>query len=177
MIYTYTMNKILKVHMTSSGDSDLSEERDLMTIVSDDEIASAHEVFTSDSESDPEMASDDDDLEDVLALPLPFHDHLIAGHPDGEQFVALIPIHAIPFTAIPAEDLPFVDDLDHDVASPVMIVIDIPSNSDLQSDADSFDIVISSALFAAVLRVYLTGDDDDTMPIAPPSPTRQLPHL
>ncbi|MFS7912451.1 hypothetical protein Hanom_Chr02g00130101 [Helianthus anomalus] len=41
-----------------------------------------------------------------------------------------------------------------------MLVIDIPSDSDLESDANSFVSVISLAHFAAGLRVYPTGDDD-----------------
>ncbi|MFS7985878.1 hypothetical protein Hanom_Chr11g01003831 [Helianthus anomalus] len=52
-----------------------------------------------------------------------------------------------------------------------MFVVDVPSDSDLESDVDSFDLVISSALFAAELRVYPTGDDDDAMPVVPSTPT------
>ncbi|MFS7963051.1 hypothetical protein Hanom_Chr08g00733611 [Helianthus anomalus] len=169
----------------------------------------------SDSESDLEVASDDDDLDDfqpfalpdfgddvpfiddVLALPLPFHDQLIIGHPDGEHLVEPIPIHAIPFAAIPDEDWPFVDDLDDDVdvpvieverldddlrngevydpailelAYPVVFVIDISSDIDLESNAESLDLVTSSALFAVRLRAYPTADGDDAMSVAPSCP-------
>ncbi|MFS7962711.1 hypothetical protein Hanom_Chr08g00729791 [Helianthus anomalus] len=76
----------------------------------------------SDSESNPEMMSDDDDLDDfqpfalpdfgddvpfvddILALPLPIHDQLIIAHPDGERIVEPIPIYVIPLAVIPTED-------------------------------------------------------------------------
>ncbi|MFS7905616.1 hypothetical protein Hanom_Chr01g00049781 [Helianthus anomalus] len=191
------MDNILQVHMYSSERSGLSEEREPMMIVSEDEIASAPKVFTFDSETDPEMISDDDDLEDVLALPLPFPDQLIIEHPDGERLVEHIPIHAIPFAAIPAEDWPFVDGLDDDVdvpvievehldddlgdgevydlailelASPVVFVIDISSDTDLEFDEDSFESVTSLALLTAWLRARPTDDDDDAVSGAPSSP-------
>ncbi|KAJ0435296.1 hypothetical protein HanIR_Chr17g0891781 [Helianthus annuus] len=187
-----------------------------MLIVSDSEITPAPEVFISDSETDPELMSDDDDpddfqpfalldfgddipfVDDVLALPLPIHDQLIIGHPDGEHIIEPIPILAIPLTAIPAEDWPFVvldedidvpvievdhidDDLGDgevydisilDVASPVVSVIDISSDSDPDSVADSFEFVTCSALLAARLGAYPTDDDDDAMSIPPSSPIR-----
>ncbi|MFS7946251.1 hypothetical protein Hanom_Chr06g00533811 [Helianthus anomalus] len=142
-----------------------------MTIVSDDEVAPALEIFTSDTESDPELMSDDDDLDDFQPFSLP--DFLVIGHPDGEHLVEHIPIHAILLAAIPAEDWPFVVDLgddvdvpmfevDHpddelgdgevfdiailDVASPVVSVIDISFDSDQHSDVDSFESVTSYAL-------------------------------
>ncbi|MFS7953344.1 hypothetical protein Hanom_Chr07g00617421 [Helianthus anomalus] len=49
--------------MSSSESSGLSDEHDAMAIVSDDEIAPVPEIFTSDSESDPEMMSDEEDLD------------------------------------------------------------------------------------------------------------------
>ncbi|MFS7977922.1 hypothetical protein Hanom_Chr10g00909671 [Helianthus anomalus] len=58
------MDNMLQVHMPSSESNGVSEEHDPMEIVSDDEVAHAPEIFTSDSESDPKMASDDDDLND-----------------------------------------------------------------------------------------------------------------
>ncbi|MFS8024816.1 hypothetical protein Hanom_Chr16g01467831 [Helianthus anomalus] len=191
--------------MSSSESSGLSEEHDPLAIISDDEIASAPEIFTSHSETDPEMMSDDEDLEDfqpfalpdfgddvpfvddVLALPLPIHDQLIIAHPDGEHIVEPIPIHDIPLAAIPAEDWPFVFDLDDDVevpvfgdgevfdiaildrASPIVSVIDISSDTDPDSDTDSFESETSHALRAAGLEAYPT-DDDDAMSIAPTTP-------
>ncbi|KAJ0796276.1 hypothetical protein HanPI659440_Chr04g0160331 [Helianthus annuus] len=183
-----------------------------MAVVSDDEVTPAPEVFTSDTESDPEMLSEDDKdfqpfalpdfgddipfVDDVLALPLPFHGQLIIGHPDGEHLVELIPIDAVPLAAIPSEDWPF-DDLDDDdfdifmgdhpvgdqgdgevddvvvldIPSPVVSVIDISSNSDIHSVADSFESVTSSALQAVGLRLYAIDlDDDDAMSAAPSSP-------
>ncbi|MFS7906404.1 hypothetical protein Hanom_Chr01g00058791 [Helianthus anomalus] len=64
-----------------------------------------------------------------------------------------------------------------DVATPVVSVIDISSNSDLESDADSFESETSSALQAAGLEAYATDDDDDVVSVAPailvhvPTPT------
>ncbi|MFS7951712.1 hypothetical protein Hanom_Chr07g00598341 [Helianthus anomalus] len=163
------MNKMSQVHMSSSESSSRSEGSDPVMIVSEEEISLAQEMFTSDFEVDPEMITDDDDLDDVLALPLPIHDQLSIG--TAEHFVEPFPVHAIPFAAIPSEDWSFIDDLENDVATLVVPIADVPSDSDLKSDVDYFDLVISSALFAAGLRVYPTGDDDDTMSAMPPTPT------
>ncbi|MFS7997663.1 hypothetical protein Hanom_Chr12g01144461 [Helianthus anomalus] len=171
-----------QVLMSSSESSGLSEEHDPTAIVSDDEIASAPEIFKSDSETDPEMMSDDEDLDDfqpfalpdfgddvpfvndLLAFPLPIHDQLIIGHPDGEHIAEPIPIHAIPLTAIPAEDWPFVVDLDDDVEVPVFEV-DHPDN-----DLGDGESVTSSALQAVGLVAY-PADDGDAMSAAPGTPT------
>ncbi|KAF5759358.1 hypothetical protein HanXRQr2_Chr16g0740291 [Helianthus annuus] len=189
-----------------------------MAIVSDDdEVAPAPEVFTSDTESDPEMISYDDDdfkpfalpdfgddvpfadgipADDIFALPILIHDHLIIGHPDGEHLVAPIPIDVVPLAAVPPEDWPFDDLLDDDfdifagdhpaceqgdgevddvivldVPSLMVSVIYISSDSSIHSVADSFESVTSSALQAARLRLYATYDDD-AMSVAPSSPVR-----
>ncbi|MFS7996871.1 hypothetical protein Hanom_Chr12g01134981 [Helianthus anomalus] len=215
-MYIYTMTFMLQVLMSSSESSGLSDEHDPMAIVSNDKVAHAPEIFTSDSESDPEMMSDDDDLndfqpfalpdlvddvpfiDDVLALPLPLQDQLIIGHPKGEHLVKPIPINVIPLAAIPAEDWPFVVDLDDDVdvpmikvehpsddlgdgevfniailyvATPVVSVIDISSDFGLESDADSFESVTSFALRVAGLEAYPT-DDDDVVSVAPATTVR-----
>ncbi|KAJ0752152.1 hypothetical protein HanPI659440_Chr09g0321091 [Helianthus annuus] len=200
--------------MSSSESSGLSDEHDPMAIVSDDEIAPAPEVFTFDSETDPELMSDDDDpdefqpfalpnfgddipfVDDILTFPLPIHDQIIIGHPDGEHLVEPIPIDVVLLAAIPAEDWPFVvldedfdvpvievdhidDDLGDgevyniiilDVASPVVSVVDISSDSDPDSVADSFKSVTSSALLATGARAYPTENDEDAMSVAPSSP-------
>ncbi|MFS7905401.1 hypothetical protein Hanom_Chr01g00047231 [Helianthus anomalus] len=207
------MITMLQVLMSSSK-SGLSEEHDPMAIVSDDdEVAPAPEVFTSDTNSDPDMISNDEDdfqpfalpdigddvpnaddvlIYDIFALPIPIHDHLIIGHPDGEHLVAPIPIDVVPLAAIPPEDWPFDDLLDDDfdifasdhpageqgdgevddvivldVSPPVVPVIDISSDSSVYSVADSFEYVTSSALQAAGLRLYATDDDDDEKSAAP----------
>ncbi|KAJ0614919.1 hypothetical protein HanIR_Chr02g0067961 [Helianthus annuus] len=174
--------------MSSSESSGLSDEHDPMAIVSDDEPFAL-----------PDFGDDAPFADDVLALPLPLHDQLIIGHPDGEHVVEPIPIHVIPLAAILAEDWPFVVDLDDDVdvfvievehfdddlsdgevydiaildvASPVVSVIDISSDSDPKSDADSFESVTSSALLAARLEAYPAADDDDTVLVAPATPIR-----
>ncbi|KAJ0681722.1 hypothetical protein HanPI659440_Chr16g0639281 [Helianthus annuus] len=138
-------------------------------------------------------------VDDVLAFHLPIHAQLIIGHPDGEHLVAPIPIDAIPLAAVPPEDWPF-DDLDDDdfdifigdhpaddqgdgevddvfvldLPPPIVPVIDISSDSDVHSVADSFESVSSLALQAAGLRLYATNDDD-AMSVAPSSPVR-APH-
>ncbi|KAJ0588585.1 hypothetical protein HanIR_Chr04g0176301 [Helianthus annuus] len=145
----------------------------------------------------PNFGDDIPFIDDVLALPLPIQDQLIIGHPDGEHIVEPIPIPAIPLAAIPDEDWPFVVDLDDDidvpvieedhidddlgdgevfdivildVASPVVPVIGISSDSDPDSVSDSFESVTSSALLAAGVRAYPTDDDDDdAMSVAPSS--------
>ncbi|KAF5789868.1 hypothetical protein HanXRQr2_Chr09g0376291 [Helianthus annuus] len=146
----------------------------------------------------PDFGDDDIPLEDdVLALPLPIHNQLIIAHPDGEHVVEPILIHAIPLAAIPVEDWPFIVDLDDDVevlvfqvdhpiedlgdgevfeiaildvTSPVVSVINISSDSDPDSDANSWESVTSSSLKAAGLEAYPT-DDDDAMSAAPAKPT------
>ncbi|MFS8033824.1 hypothetical protein Hanom_Chr17g01574131 [Helianthus anomalus] len=123
--------------MSSSESSKLLDDYDPMELVSNDEVVPAEEVFTSDTDSDPDedpdFLSDEDDLDDfqpfalpdltdddiplvddVLALPLPIHDQLIIGHPNGEHIVEPIPIPVIPLAVIPMEDWPFVVDLDDD---------------------------------------------------------------
>ncbi|KAJ0766133.1 hypothetical protein HanPI659440_Chr08g0311941 [Helianthus annuus] len=60
-----------------------------------------------------------------------------------------------------------------DIPSPAVPVIDISSDSDVHSVADSFEFVTSSALQAAGLRLYATDlDDEDVMSAAPSSPIR-----
>ncbi|KAM0070640.1 hypothetical protein Hdeb2414_s0001g00015461 [Helianthus debilis subsp. tardiflorus] len=118
----------------SSSKSGLSNTDDPMAIVSADEIAPEPEIFTSDIESDPDMLSDDDDDfqpfalpdfgddlpladgipdEDPFVIPIPVHDHLIIGHPDGEQVVARI-LALVPLMVIPPKDWPFDDLFDDD---------------------------------------------------------------
>ncbi|MFS7918997.1 hypothetical protein Hanom_Chr03g00207741 [Helianthus anomalus] len=208
---------MLQVLMSSSESSGLSDEHDPIAIVSDDEIAPVPEVFTSDSVSNPEMMSDDEDLydfhpfalpdfgddlpfvDDVLALPLPIYDQLINGHPDGEHVVEPIPIHAISLTAIPAEDWPFIINLDADaeeipvfhedladedlgdgevfgvailvVGLSVVPVVDIPSNSDPK------ELVTSTALRTVGLEAYPANDVSSAVPDTPtPTPTHTPSH-
>ncbi|KAF5817931.1 hypothetical protein HanXRQr2_Chr02g0058801 [Helianthus annuus] len=209
---------MLQVLMSSSKSSGLSEDHDPMVVVSDDEVAPDPEIFTSDTVSDPEMLSEDDDdfqpfalpdfgndvpiFDNVLAFPLPIHDQLIIGHPDGEHLVEPVPIDTVPLAAVTPKDWPFDDLLDNDldifvgdhpvgdqgdgevddvaildIPSPVISVIDISSDSDLHSVADSFESVTSSALHVAGVRAYATDlDDEDAMSAAPPLPS-VLPHL
>ncbi|MFS7967695.1 hypothetical protein Hanom_Chr09g00788761 [Helianthus anomalus] len=170
---------MLQVLMSSSESSGLSEEHDPVAIVSDDEVAPEPEIFTSDSESDPKILSDDDDfqpfalpdfgedipiIDDVLAFPLPIHDQLIIGHPDGGH---------LDHPEGDQGDGEVEDVVILDIPSPVISVIDISSDSDLHSVADSFECVTSSALHVAGVRAYPTDlDDDDAMSATPSSPVR-----
>ncbi|XP_021998525.1 leucine-rich repeat extensin-like protein 3 [Helianthus annuus] len=198
----------------SSSESGLSDTDDPMAIVSEDEIVPEPEIFTSDTESDPElMSADDDDFhpfalpdfgddlpladgildEDLFVIPIPVHDHLIIGYPDGEHIVAPI-LAPVPLVVIPPEDWPFDDlfgddfdlfvdgppdnahgdgELDEEVFDIPLLeipVIEISSDSSLHSVSDSFESVTSSALQVVGLRCYATDSDDDTTMSAAPSP-------
>ncbi|KAJ0447748.1 hypothetical protein HanRHA438_Chr17g0815811 [Helianthus annuus] len=179
------MITMLQVLMSSS-ESGLFEENDPMGIVSnDDEVAPTPEVFTSDTESDLDMISDNEDdfqpfalpdfgnavpdaddilINDVFALPIPIHDHLIIGHPDGEHLVAPI-LDVVPLVAIPPEDWPFGDLFDDDV--------DLFMGDHLageQGDGEVDDVIVLDVpppiVPATGLLLYAT-DDDDAMSAAP----------
>ncbi|MFS7928843.1 hypothetical protein Hanom_Chr04g00325551 [Helianthus anomalus] len=161
---------MLQVHMSSS-ESGLSEDHDPMAVVSNDGIASDPEPFALPDFGDDAPFADGIPVDDILSFPLPIHAQLIIGHPDGEHLVALIPIDVVPLAVVPLEDWLF-DDLDVDdfgifvgehpvddqgdgevddfvvldIPPPVVPVIDISSNSDVHSVADSFVSVTSSAL-------------------------------
>ncbi|KAM0053794.1 hypothetical protein Hdeb2414_s0006g00188061 [Helianthus debilis subsp. tardiflorus] len=115
--------------------------------------------------------------DDVLAIPPLLNDIVIMGHPEGEHIVEVIPFDVIPLAAIPFivnldsdDDVIPVIPVDHvdadlgdgevfdlvilDVASPVVSVIDISSDSDTDSDILSGASVTSSAL-QAVGRFFL----------------------
>ncbi|MFS8001795.1 hypothetical protein Hanom_Chr13g01194561 [Helianthus anomalus] len=101
-------------------------------------------------------------IDDFFALPAPVHDHLIIGHADGEHIVA-------PVLDVGDEE---VDDVVAvGVPPPVVTVVDISSDSNLHSVADSFESVTSSALRVVGLRLYAT-DNDYAMSVAPSSPVR-----
>ncbi|MFS7919282.1 hypothetical protein Hanom_Chr03g00210901 [Helianthus anomalus] len=59
--------------------------------------------------------------EDPFPIPVPVHDHLIIGHPDGEHIVAPI-LDPVPLVVIPPEDWPFNDMFDDDVDLFLMIL-------------------------------------------------------
>ncbi|XP_022030659.1 soluble scavenger receptor cysteine-rich domain-containing protein SSC5D-like [Helianthus annuus] len=165
----------------SSSESGLSGTVDPMAIVSDDEIVPEPEIYTSDTESDLEMMSDDDDDfqpfalpdfgddvphadglpdEDPFLIPIPDQDHLILGHPDGEHVV--VPILApLPLAAFPLEDLPF-DDLSDD---------DVDHFID-----DSFESESSTTLHALGLQRYPTDSDTDTALSVAPVPPHDFDH-
>ncbi|XP_022003754.1 proline-rich protein 36-like [Helianthus annuus] len=84
--------------MSSSSDTGVSDTLDPMAIVSDDEILSESEVYTSDTTS-----TDDDDFQPFA---LPDVAPLADGPVDGDLPLILIPA-SIPLAAFPLEDLPF----------------------------------------------------------------------
>ncbi|KAJ0847685.1 hypothetical protein HanPSC8_Chr13g0548111 [Helianthus annuus] len=147
---------MLQVPMSSS-ESGLSDAHNPMAIVSYDGIVPEPEIFTSDTESDPDMLSEDEDdfqpftlpdfgddapiadgilVEDIFALPAPIHDHFIIGHPDGEHIVAPI-LDAVPLVVIPHGDWPFDDLFDDDVE----LFLDGPP-ADAQGDGEVDDVVM-----------------------------------
>ncbi|MFS7998606.1 hypothetical protein Hanom_Chr12g01155901 [Helianthus anomalus] len=154
-ICEHAMIIMLQVLMSSSK-SGLSDEHDPMAVVSDDEVAPEPEVFTSDTESDPDMISDDEDdfqplalldfgndipdadilIDDVFVLPAPVHDYLIIGHPDGEHIVAPI-LDVVPLIVIQPEDWPFDDLFDDDVD---LFVGNHPAGE--QGDGEVGDVVV-----------------------------------
>ncbi|KAJ0468602.1 hypothetical protein HanIR_Chr14g0698461 [Helianthus annuus] len=114
----------------SSSENGLSDIDDPMALASDSESAPEPEILTSDTESDPDMISDDEDDfqpfalpdfgvdlpladgipdEDPIVAPIPVHDH-----PDGEHAVAPI-LAPVPLATIPLEDFPFDDLIDVDI--------------------------------------------------------------
>ncbi|MFS7932407.1 hypothetical protein Hanom_Chr04g00367511 [Helianthus anomalus] len=169
------MIAMLQVYMSSS-ENGLSEEHDSMVIVSDDEVAPIPEVLTSDTESDPEMMSDDDDdfqpfalpefgddvpiadgipVEDLFDFPAPIHNHLISGHPDGEHIVAPI-LGVVPLVVIPTEDWPF-DDLFGD---DVNLFLDGPP-ADVQGDGEVDDDVAILDVPPPVIPVIELSSDSN----------------
>ncbi|XP_022030941.1 fibrous sheath CABYR-binding protein-like [Helianthus annuus] len=108
--------------MSSSSESGVADTIDLMAIVSDDEIATDPEVFTSDTTS-----SDDDDFQ-PFALPDFGDDIPIAdGFHDGD--LLLVPIPApFPLAAFPLEDLPLDDMFDDDID---LFIEEIPVDDDV----------------------------------------------
>ncbi|MFS7952882.1 hypothetical protein Hanom_Chr07g00612121 [Helianthus anomalus] len=125
----------------------------------------------------PDRADDDVPLvDDVLALPPQHHDQIIIRHPEGEHIVEIIPFPPFLLTAIPHEDWPFChhpdEDLDDgevfdvtilEVASPIVSVVDISSDS----DSDSRESVTSSTLWAVGLEAYPTDDASLSAPQHP----------
>ncbi|XP_021996088.1 BCL-6 corepressor-like protein 1 [Helianthus annuus] len=138
--------------------------------------------------------------EDPFVIPVPVHDHLIIGHPDGEHIVAPI-LDPVPLVVIPPEDWPFDDlfdddvdlfvdgppfdaqgdgEIDEDVVAvppPEIPVTEISSDYSLHSVSNSFESVTSSALRAAGLQLFATDSDDDTAMSAAPSPPHDPKHV
>ncbi|MFS7986824.1 hypothetical protein Hanom_Chr11g01014751 [Helianthus anomalus] len=106
----------------------------------------------------PDFGDDVPFDDDVLALPLPIHDELIIGHPDGEHVSEPIPIYAIPLAAIPAEDWPLIIDLDAD-DDEIAVFHENLSIKDL-GDGDIFDIAILDVASPVVSVIYISSDSN-----------------
>ncbi|KAJ0902820.1 hypothetical protein HanPSC8_Chr08g0341641 [Helianthus annuus] len=171
-ICAYAMIIMLQVLMSSS-ESGLSEEHDPMVVTSDDEIALDLKVFTLDTESDPDMISDDDDdfqpfalpdfgddvpvandvlIDGIFALPITIHNHLIIGHPDGEHLVAPI-LDVVPLVTIPPENWPFDDLLDDDFD---IFAGDHPAGE--QGDGEVDDVIVLDVPSSVVPVIDISSD-------------------
>ncbi|MFS8007384.1 hypothetical protein Hanom_Chr14g01260361 [Helianthus anomalus] len=178
-------NLFPQVTMSSFEGSNVYDDVDPMDLVSDNEIVPEVQVITSDSES-----ASDDDLDDFQPFALP--GDIIDADVLGEHVVEIIPFDVVPFDAIPfIVDLEDDDDVipvipvDHvdadlgdgevhdvvilDVASPVVSVMDISSDSDTNSDDPSGAFFTSSALQAVGLQRY-PNFGDGIMPAEPVIP-------
>ncbi|MFS7996832.1 hypothetical protein Hanom_Chr12g01134451 [Helianthus anomalus] len=163
---------MLQVPMSSS-ESGLSNAHDPMAIISADEIVPELEIFTSDTESDPDMLSDDEDdfqpfalpdlgddtpiadgipVEDIFALPAAIHDHLIIVYPDGEHIVTPI-LDPVPLMVIPPEDWPFDNLFDDDVD----LFLD-GTPADAQGDGEVDDVVVLDVPPPAILVIEISSD-------------------
>ncbi|XP_021985673.1 proline-rich protein 36-like [Helianthus annuus] len=112
--------------MSSSSDTGVSDTLDPMAIVSDDEILSESEVYTSDTTS-----TDEDDFQPFA---LPDNVPLADGPFDGD--LPLVPIPApIPLAAFPLEDLPLDALSDDDID----LVIEGPPEGDQDGGAPMKD--------------------------------------
>ncbi|KAF5759824.1 hypothetical protein HanRHA438_Chr16g0757781 [Helianthus annuus] len=146
---------------------------EVQVITSDSESASNDDL----DDFQPFALLEDIIDDDVLAIPPLLNDIFIMGHPEGEHVVEVIPFDIIPLAAIPfVVDLDDDDDVipvipvDHmdadlgdgevfelvilDVASPIVSVMDISSDSDTDSDVLSCAFVTSSALQTVGLQRY-----------------------
>ncbi|KAM0051577.1 hypothetical protein Hdeb2414_s0007g00238161 [Helianthus debilis subsp. tardiflorus] len=162
----------------SSSESGISNTDDPMAIGSG---ASEPEIFTSNTESDSEMMSDDDDdfqpfalpnfgddlliavgipHEDPFVIPIPVHNHLIISHPDGGHIMAPI-LDPVPLLVIPPEDWAFNDLFEDDFD----LFVDGPQN-DAQGDGElDEDVVAISLLGIPVIEI----SSDSSLHSAPDS--------
>ncbi|XP_022042016.1 calphotin-like [Helianthus annuus] len=172
--------------MASSSDTGVSDTLDPMVIVSDDEIPSEGEVYTSDT-----MSTDDDDFQ-PFALP-DFGDEVqpADGILAGDLPLAEIPA-PVPLAAFPIEDLPLDvvsdDDIDlfvegppeddHEGGAPIADDVIIPIAEAPVEEApsgsagpNSFESVASASLHDRGVQHYSPGTDPDiAMSAAPGSP-------
>uniref|UniRef100_A0A251U738 Uncharacterized protein n=1 Tax=Helianthus annuus TaxID=4232 RepID=A0A251U738_HELAN len=173
--------------MPSSSDTGVSDTLDPMAIVSDDEIPSGHEVYTSDTTS-----TDDDDfqpfaLPDVVAEPAD-------GHLAGDLPLAVIPA-PVPLAAYPFVDMPldFVsdDDVDlfeedpleadfegeaHIAADDILLIADAPAEeAHVHSPVpDSFESVVSASLHTQGEQHHSHDADPDMASSAAPAPAHDF---
>ncbi|KAM0036895.1 hypothetical protein Hdeb2414_s0014g00431771 [Helianthus debilis subsp. tardiflorus] len=152
---------------------------EVQVITSDRESASDDDL----DDFQPFALLDDIIDDDVFAIPPLLKEIVIMGHPEGEHVVEVIPFNIIPLAAIPFivdfdddDDVIPVIPVDHvdadlgdgevfslvilDVASHVVSVMDISSDSDTDSNVLSGASVTSSALQVVGLQRYPDFGDD-----------------
>ncbi|MFS8018146.1 hypothetical protein Hanom_Chr15g01388721 [Helianthus anomalus] len=173
--------------MSSSEGSNIYDDMDPMTPSSDDDYVPDVQDITWDSEMGSDGDMDDfqpfallgdvvDD--DILDVPPQLNDVAIIRHPEGEHVVEVIPLDILPLAI-----MPFIDDvvvpvfpvehLDDDlgdedvydlvileVATPVVPIFVISSDSDTDSDAHFDASVTTSALQAVGLEAHPVIEDD-----------------
>ncbi|XP_022036798.2 calphotin-like [Helianthus annuus] len=144
--------------MPSSSDTGVSDTLDPITIVSDDEIPSESEVYTSDTTS-----TDEDDFQ-PFALPEFGDDIPIADGPfDGDLPLLQIPA-PLPLAAVPLEDLPHDEFADDDID----LFLEGPPEGDQDGVVALMDADVPFADDPAVDPVVPLAEIPADVPIADP---------
>ncbi|KAJ0522986.1 hypothetical protein HanIR_Chr10g0488811 [Helianthus annuus] len=173
--------------MPSSSDTGVSDTLDPMAVVSDDEIPSEREVYTSDTTS-----TDDDDFQ-PFALP-DVGVEPADGLPAGDLQLAVIPA-PIPLAAFPVVDMPIDvvsdDDIDlfeedppeadHEGGPPIVADVILPiaeaPAEELPADSpvpDSFESVASASLHTQGVQHHSSDADPDMALSAAPGPAHDF---
>ncbi|KAJ0533459.1 hypothetical protein HanRHA438_Chr09g0390691 [Helianthus annuus] len=118
-------------------------------------ITSDSESASNDDLDDFQLFALLDDIidDDVLAIPSLLNDIVIMGHPEGEHVVEVIPFDVIPLAAIP-----FIVDLDDDDDVILVIPVDLV-DVDL-GDRELFDVVILDVASQVVSVMAISTDSD-----------------
>ncbi|KAJ0513687.1 hypothetical protein HanHA300_Chr10g0360611 [Helianthus annuus] len=173
--------------MVSSSDTGVSDTLDPMAVVSDDEIPSEREVYTSDTTS-----TDDDDFQ-PFALPN-IRAEPADGLPAGDLPLAMIPA-PIPLSAFPVVDMPLdvVSDDDIDLFEEDPPEVDYEGGAPIVADVilpifeapveelpvgspvpDSFESVASASLHDHGVQHHSPDADPDMALSAAPAPAHEF---